>query len=332
MTKPSSAPALAVGAMLALLHATPASALSKVWVANTGTDSVACGAAASPCRTFARALGNAAGGGEIGVLTPGDYGPIEIRKSISIMNDGAGNAGLLNTDGTCPAGPMGILASPGDVISLRGLVFEGCVAGVAGIIFETGSALHIQNVVIKNYESGAFANTAGLSFQPSVNAQLFVSDSFIFNNGSLAGTGGILIQPIGNGSARVVLDRVHLENNVVGLRLDAATSATGGSGIRVTMRDSVVAGNASDGVSAFTQAGKPFSLVFIDRTTMVNNAGNGILADGPHATVLLRDSVMTQNGAGISTVNGGQLISYGNNANNTNIGPEGAPTGFFSPM
>jgi len=31
-------------------------------------------------------------------------------------------------------------------------------------------------------------------------------------------------------------------------------------------------------------------------------------------------------------INSGQLISYGNNKNNTNIGAEGAPTGLFSQM
>ena len=70
----------------------------------------------------------------------------------------------------------------------------------------------------------------------------------------------------------------------------------------------------------------------IDHTSSVGNAGNGILADGPRATILLNDNTITRNGTGISAINSGQLISYGNNKNNNNVGPEGAPTGFFSQM
>ena len=65
---------------------------------------------------------------------------------------------------------------------------------------------------------------------------------------------------------------------------------------------------------------------------MVNNGQSGIRADGPGATVLLNDNTITRNGAGISAINGGQLISFGNHRNASNLGPEGAPTSFFSPM
>ena len=57
------------------------------------------------------------------------------------------------------------------------------------------------------------------------------------------------------------------------------------------------------------------------------NAGNG-----PRATIVLGDDTVTRNGAGISAVNCGQLISFGNNKNFNNIGAEGAPTGSFTQM
>ena len=58
---------------------------------------------------------------------------------------------------------------------------------------------------------------------------------------------------------------------------------------------------------------------------MVNNAGNGILANGPRATMLLDGNVVSRNGVGISAINSGQLISYGNNRVNNNLGPDGRP-------
>ena len=70
----------------------------------------------------------------------------------------------------------------------------------------------------------------------------------------------------------------------------------------------------------------------MERTSSLNNAGTGILADGPRATMLLNDNTVARNGAGISAVNGGQLISYGNNRVNNNLGADGVPTGNFSPI
>jgi len=72
--------------------------------------------------------------------------------------------------------------------------------------------------------------------------------------------------------------------------------------------------------------------VFVERSAVVNNAANGIIANGPHAVVLLGDSIITRNGTGVAGVNGGQLISYGNNRNNNNIGAEGTATSMFAPF
>src|SRR5262249_17070430 len=148
--------------------------------------------------------------------------------------------------------------------------------------------------------------------------------------GSVAATGGIRIQPQGTGSARVVLDPGHLENKVIGLKVDGSQST--GNGAPVVVRHSAVAGKAGDGILALSASGKAAAFILLEHTSSVNNGGTGIHADGPHATILLKENTITQNGTGIAATNGGQLISYGNNSNNNNIGPEGAPTSLFSPM
>ena len=56
---------------------------------------------------------------------------------------------------------------------------------------------------------------------------------------------------------------------------------------------------------------------------------HGILPQGSGAR---RPTTPAALGTGISAISGGQLISYGNNKNNNNIGPEGAPTSFYSQM
>ena len=326
---------LALAATLAsTLHSGRALAqlTSKVWVSNAGADTFQCGAVTSPCATFGIASAFVAAGGEIGVLTPGDYGVVVLDKSIKITNDGTGEASI-QVPGALPSG-IGISAGVGDVISLRGLVIDGRGGlGVAGLIFNSGSALHIQNCVIRDMEGLAapgFAAGWGILFTPGGNSQLFVSDTIIFNNGSTAGTGGIVIQPPGTGSAAVVLDRTHLENNVVGLLVDG--SASTGNGVHLVLRDSVVSGNASDGVRALTASGHAPAFLVVEHSSTVNNAGAGILANGPHATIILNDDTITRNATGMSAVNGGQIISFGNNKNFNNLGPEGAPTGLFSQM
>jgi len=318
--------AVVAAALLAAVDATVVRAAPFpiiVWVSRSGADTTPCGALAAPCRTLQKAHDSVDVGGQIGILDAGEYGPILITKSVSIVNDGMGDAMLFGN----PTNVVLIQAGAGDIVSLRGLTIDGEGTGAAGIMIKQANAVHIQNCVIRNFE-GQFA--WGLVDAASGVNKLFVSDTLIYNNGSTPGTGGLLIQPTGSGSVRAALDRVHLENNVVGLWVDGRQVT--GNGSRVHIRDSVVSGNASDGIIAISSAGQAPAFILAERTASVHNAGIGIHADGPHAVVLLNDNTITQNGTGLGATNGGQLISYGNNKNNNNIGAEGSPTGFFSPI
>jgi len=323
---------IAAAAVLAL-PAVPANAAAptKVWVSNVGVDNASCGAVTAPCATFQQAHDNVASGGEIGVLTPGDYGGtaqqrLTINKSVQITNDGTGEA-------TIQVAVLGngirVQAGPGDVVGLRGLLLDGLGVADIGVTYAFGSALHIQNCVIRNFESPA-GLALGMNVIPSGNNQLLISDTLIYNNGSGANSGGVRVLPTGTGNLNVVLDRVHLENNVRGLWVDGSVGTANGA--HVLLRDSVASGNASDGIFATTMSGKAAAFLIVERTTVVNNAGSGIHANGPGATVLLSDSTISRNGAGVTTANSGQLISYGNNRNNNNLGPEGTATGFFGPF
>ena len=330
----NSAAWLGMCGLLALVTAAPAPAQNaKSWVANDGADGNPC-TLALPCATFQRAHNQTNPGGEIGVLTPGDYGGattprLAISKSIHITNDGTGEASIL-----APATAVGISisAANGDIVSLRGLVIDGQGTGSQGIAFFRGSALHVQNCVIRNF-LGVLSVNFGIEFVPSgVSSQLFVSDTIVFNNGSNAGTGGILVQPQDFGGqpgvANVVLDRVRLENNVEGLSI--VGSFTTGTGAHVVLRDSIMSGNVGNGIRALTTAGHAPAFALVERVSTINNAQSGIRADGAGATILLKESTITRNGTGVTTVNSGQLISYGSNTNNNNLGAEGVATGFFS--
>jgi len=327
-----SAPSLTALTTLALLHAaTPAGAASKVWVSHLGNDANPC-SATLPCASLAAALTAVAAGGEISVLDAGDYGPpFTINKAVSISNDGAGEAGIVNTSTSAAA--VTIVAGAGDIVSLRGLVLDGVGAGFEGIEADFIGAVHVQNCVIRNFQA---SGSAGISMTANNNrhSQLFVSDTIVYNNGLDANSGGILLSSFG-GQLNVLLNRVKLENNVLGLRITSNLGVidpmhVGSPGLaRATVRDSRIAGNASDGILAANPSGVG-TVILVERTTSVNNAGSGVHAEQTGAVVLLRRSGITNNGSGVSTTNGGHLFSYGNNRNNNNVGPEGTASGMLA--
>ena len=326
----TSALSISAFAAIALLSTTPAlAAWAHTYISFLGSDnndcSVPAGSVAGPCASFARALAQTLPGGSITLLGPGFLNlgrQITIDKSIHITSEPGTEAYLSGNDA---GNVVTIDAGVGDIVHLRGVTVSGQGTAAVGILIRQASAVHIQNCVIRDFEA---ANSFGIAYLPDRNSQLFVSDTIIFNNGSSSLTGGILIEPQAGSRADVVLDRVHLENNVDGLLIDGA--ATSGPGSHVIVRDSVMSGNAANGIHAFTRPGMSSAFVLVERSSMVNNGQSGILADGPGATVLLSESSITRNGTGVSTVNSGQLFSYGNNRNNNNLGAEGSATGFLS--
>ncbi|MCG2633043.1 hypothetical protein L6654_41520 [Bradyrhizobium sp. WYCCWR 13023] len=307
----------------ALLPADPAQAqATRTWVSGVGDDVNPCSRTA-PCKTFAGAISKTAAGGEISVLDPGGFGAVTITKSISITNDGVGEAGIL------AAGTNGVVinAGPNDLVSLRGLVIDGAGTGINGIRFLTGVGLNVQNCVIKNF-SGA---GSGIQFVPTGVSRLSVSDTVISGNGIGSTGGGVFVgaQSAGANTIRASLSRVQLQMNGFGVKVDGS----GGTGaVYMTVSDTVVSANSGNGLWAVAPQGASISRIIVDRTSLVNNAGTGILSDGAPSAVLVNNSVVTGNTTGISFVNGGSLSSYKTNAILFNIGSDGVPSGTLSPQ
>src|SRR5476649_2486273 len=138
-----SAAFLALGAQSASAQAT------RTWVSGVGDDANPCSRTA-PCKTFAGAISKTAAGGEISVLDPGGFGAVTITKSISLVNDQSGEAGIL------ASGTNGITvnAGPNDIVNLLCLFIIGpppTTPGLNGVRFLAGKTLNIQNSVIKNF-------------------------------------------------------------------------------------------------------------------------------------------------------------------------------------
>jgi hypothetical protein len=169
------------------LCAVPAHALpTRTWVSGKGTDAGACTVTA-PCRTFAFALTQTNAGGEIDVLDPAGYGAVTIAKAINIVNDDVGVAGIQTAPG---ANGVTINAGANDSVHLRGLTIEGLGSGAAGIQFNTGGNLAIENCVIRNFR------IAGINISPHHNEHFSVSNTIASNNPG----DGILVQLTGRRS------------------------------------------------------------------------------------------------------------------------------------
>ncbi|MEA2936685.1 MAG: hypothetical protein QOC56_189 [Alphaproteobacteria bacterium] len=299
------------------LYAAPAQAVNvRSFVSSNGNDGTpnAC-TRAQPCRTFAYALSQTITGGEINVLDPGGYGAVTINKSISIVNDGVGSAGVLVGGG---ATGITISAPATDVVNLRGLIIEGTNLGSVGIQFNTGKSLVIENCVIRGLQSN------GISFQPNASSNLAISNTLIADNGA----NGVVIAPSGTGVVNAAISRVGVYNNGGhGITVNGTGQASGQ--LNAVVAESVSAGNTSAGLAVFSQGGSVAAKLMVARSESAQNgplsAGSGLLANGAGAALRVGQSAVTGNGNGWQALNTGTVSSYADNYIDGNLANELAP-------
>jgi hypothetical protein len=264
---------------------------TRTWVSGVGDDANPCSRTA-PCKTFAGAISKTAAKGEINVLDPGGFGGVTITKSISIINDGVGSAGVL-VSGT---NAIIINAAAPDVIVLRGLDIEGLGTGLAGVKLIAGGSLTIENCTINNFAAH------GVDYEPNGPSQLAIKHSTIRNNVAGGATkGGILIKPAAGGFALASIDGVQLERNGFGLQV--------GDNSKVVIRDSSINGSSSDGINVTTTSIP--STVNVVSTTISNNT-TGITTSGTNSVVNVNGVTIAGNTTGLSHPTG-QIISHSSN-------------------
>ena len=114
--------AAAVVLLISLTATVPAEAtVDHTYVSGKGTDTGGCVTPATACRTFAYAITQTAASGEIIATDPANYAPVTITKSISIVADAGGPAGIILPSGNA----ITINAGSTGVVNLRGLTLDG---------------------------------------------------------------------------------------------------------------------------------------------------------------------------------------------------------------
>jgi hypothetical protein len=288
---------VALGAQLA-----PAQAqLARTYVsAVTGNDANDCNRL-TPCRTFGEAHNKTLANGEITVLDPGGYGAVTITKTISIINDGVGEAGVLVSGG---ATGITINAGAADAVSLRGLTVKGIgFGGGNGIQFNSGKSLTIENCAIRNL-TGTSPIGFGVDFRPTASSSLAVSNTLVADNDNI----GIHVRPTGSGTVVATFSRAEVYNSGLSGLFVIGSSSSGT--IKATVVDSVAAGNGSTGFGV-ASAGAPSSLMVV-RSVSANNL-SGMSASFASATLRVGQSTVTGNAASLPGFNGAIVRSYGDN-------------------
>ncbi len=170
-----------------ILSASPAMGqASQTWVSGTGSGN-SC-TRAQPCRTFAQAYAVTAIGGQIQVLSSGEFGRLDIKKSITIKAEGVLGGIVVNE-----FNGINIDVPSVSHVVLDGLDIDGTPGGSVGILVLGGGRVLIRNTTIRNFSSagiylnGLDADTNGLTIDNVLilNAQKGVWVSAIgpgFNN------------------------------------------------------------------------------------------------------------------------------------------------------
>jgi hypothetical protein len=294
---------------------------TRTWVSGVGNDANPCSRTA-PCKTFAGAISKTAAAGEIDVLDPGGFGTITITKSISIYNDGVGEAGVL------ASGTNGITinAATTDVVNLRGLTINGLngvpgsPASPNGVQVLTAARVTIENCVIQQFTTGVDIAPATAGSTTNVK----IMDTIITNNNT-----GLLDKPTSGAIVNMSIDRVRIDNNNGGgVRIDG----TGGGSSNVAINDGSISLNAGNAVNSVSGSSGNVK-VDLARVTLADNGSAAVQANdsaGGTSTVTVGSSVLSNNNSAWSRVNTASLLSLGNNQV---TGPAGTgPSGGLAPQ
>jgi hypothetical protein len=274
-------------AVAALLVAAPALAAPDViYVSGKGDDANACDTINLPCLTLQASHNKVASGGTVVIIDGGDYKPVVIKKSISIVNESAGVADIEQPAAGGDA--ITIAAGKEDVVHLRGLSLDGVGVAASGVRLKSAASLHIADCVARRFATAAYL------IAPLTKA------SVVLDNATGADSAaGVDISPL-DGAVRGVIENSRFSGNKsFGVRVHrgSVVSLVGGFS---TKNDVGVVASGGGVVSA-------------RNATSSNNRSIGFSATDKGSILRLAHSVASGNATGASAAAGGQVESYRDN-------------------
>ena len=293
--------------MALALPASASAQATRTWVSGVGDDANPCSRTA-PCKTFAGAISKTAAGGIINCIDSGGFGALTITKAITLKCNTV-HAGMLASGGI---NAVNIAAGVNDKVVLNGLSIEGngTTLGLNGVrITQAGS------VKIVNLDIGSFSRS-GVSVEPNANTnvRVVVNHSNIFNNGG----NGVNVAPLNNATARVHLHHNTFDENGCGM----VATRFGMTNVFATNCGTAAAGavNGTAVINAFDN-------------DISDSLFRGVFARGTANTIRIGRNTVTGTVASpaLGVLDGGALLSYGDNLVTGNPGGDGAPTGPITP-
>lgn len=171
------------------------------------------------------------------------------------------------------------------------------------------------SIVAEGSEGGILAGVNGITVNAGPTDVVSLHGLFI--EGALKAHNGIRF--LAGGTLHIRKCVIRGFQGGTGLAVDIQTPGPS----EIFIADSTLAANLG-GILVRPTLSEPV-VAFLVRVQIEGNSGVGVRADGATAEVRISDSTVTNNGTGLSAVNGGQLISFQNNAIFGNT-VDGAPT------
>lgn len=291
----------------------------RSWVASSGVDTNDC-SRANPCRTFGRALEVSNPNAEIVALDSGGYGPVVIDRAIQIIAPPGVHAAIAPTAGDAIRIAVGGLAT----VALRGLFLNGQGA-TTGIAYMSGRTVHVEKMVIANFESGMTATRTVLASP----GELVLEDVTVRGCESY---GLIAYAPASSSRVAIAAQNCRFERNNTGVEIGENVRATfhsslatlsGSTGFssrsfggnagtdraELNLTDCVAANN-SHGARAEVPMSElsAVSILRVGSSLITNNTSTGLTAGSPGAVVeSLGNNLVRGNGidvAGVTVVDG----------------------------
>jgi hypothetical protein len=188
-----------------------------------------------------------------------------------------------------------VINAPGKVVTLKNII---SAAALTSISLVSGT------LILDNVNLHALLND-GISAQPTATSNLVVRNSVLVGNTS----GGMLLKPATGGSLSARLDHVTIASNGGGgLKIDTTSGP-----VTVDIVDSEISSNPGNGLNAVSGAGGG-AIFNISRSVIAKNGGAGVQVNGAAAAAMIDTTLLDSNTSGAtSVVNGGHILTYGNN-------------------